>query len=310
MTMKTYSRRKTKPIADGPLPQTSPAAELIAHNVDLLTQILLRLPADSIIRFKSMCKHWLSLRSDSRFTSTHSRLNPRPFISSLYFYCDEEKLESVSLNGSSTVPSLSFLRRLTEKMVRIPYTESSSRILSPDKTKYFGECGRGGHLLLIQTHSHSFVRFKICEMDKDGCRWNVKFHVDLKNLISEFPEMGSKKQNNFRVTCVVEGEEEDDFALILAIPGLVKEVFGENDAESILASPATHRDARDAAAFLCRHIWKARNKALFELESSDPLLTFGRSSNYSSERISEHYVTEMGGESSFCPLSNTVSAYS
>ncbi|KAF7127153.1 hypothetical protein RHSIM_Rhsim11G0068400 [Rhododendron simsii] len=127
-----------------------------------------------------------------------------------------------------------------------PYTKSSCRILSPDMTRYFGECGCGGHLLLIQTHSHSFVRFKIHEMDKDCCRWNVKFHVDLKNLISEFPEMGK----------------------------LVKEVIGENDAESILVSPVTHRDARDAAAFLCRHIWKARNKALFEREALDPLLTY------------------------------------
>ncbi|KAF7128197.1 hypothetical protein RHSIM_Rhsim11G0069100 [Rhododendron simsii] len=355
MTMITYSRKKTKPIADGTPPETSPAAELIANNVDLLTQILLHIPAKSIIRFKSVSKHWLSLVSDSRFASTHSRLNPRPLISSLYFYYNEKKLESVSLNGSSTAPSLSFLRPLlhrltgdftilqscnglllirdkqivdrlvksrytvcnpttqrfhvlarhggrfyepcflafdpsksphykiallinrfymdiyssetacwkkivlpngqmdrcygngvfwngalywlcdqcnvlrfdveTEKIVGIPYAQhssSSSRILSPDRTRYFGECGRGGRLLLIQSHSHSTVRFNIWEMDEDCCRWNVKLLVDLKTLISEFLEIETLKWYKFTLMCAVEGEkEDDDIALILAIPGKI-----------------------------------------------------------------------------------------
>ncbi|XP_058189413.1 F-box protein At5g07610-like [Rhododendron vialii] len=350
MTMKT-SREETKPIADGTPPQTSPAADLIANNFDVLTQILLRLPAKSLIRFKSVSKHWFSLLSDSQFASAHSRLNPKPLISSFYFYYNE-RLESVSLNGSPTLPSLSFLRHLTgdytilqscngllsiknvqlvddcveaqyivcnpitqkfhllarpggdcdescclafdpsksphykvvflvwrlgvsfvslemdiyssetacwknissmdkfrkilngafwngaiywlcdqynllrfdvetEKVMMIPYMPSSSsgRILSPYNTRYFGECGWSGRLLLIQSQSHFGARLKIWEMDKDYCRWNVKFHVDLKTLIAEFPEMGSKTRCKFTLMGVVEGEKEDDFVLILAIPG-------------------------------------------------------------------------------------------
>ncbi|KAF7128106.1 hypothetical protein RHSIM_Rhsim11G0068300 [Rhododendron simsii] len=359
MTMKT-SRKKTKPIPDDrTLPQTSPAAELIANNIDLLTQILLRIPTKSIIRFKSVSKHWLSLLSDSGFASSHCRLNPKPLISSLYFYFYYGgKLESVSLNGSPTTPSLSFLHPLTgdfkvqhscnglllinyykkfvdnrieaQYLVCNPTTQKfrlldyhvneqyrsgfsslscwlafdpsksphykvvmftslyycdphwevdiyssetawwkkiflaneetsgiyskgafwngaiyrlfyhqynlwrfdieteeiigisckgSSRILSLDKTRYLGECGRGGRLLLIQSPSHSALRFKIRKMDDDGCRWNVKFRVDLETLISEFPEMESKKRMRFTIMCAVEGENENEFSLILAIPG-------------------------------------------------------------------------------------------
>ncbi|XP_058189414.1 F-box protein At5g07610-like [Rhododendron vialii] len=346
----TTSSKKTKLIADGTPPEISPAAELIANNIDLLTQILLHIPAKYLIRFKSVSKHWLSLISDSRFASTHSRLNPNPLISSLFFY-HKKKLGSVSLNGSSTSPSLSFLRRITsdftvlhscngllfimyeqivnnpvevqyavcnpttkkfhvvgkasrgsyhscwlafdplksphykvvlycsssvmdiyssetacckriflpngqmdvgrygpygngafwkgginwqrdrynmlrfdvetEKMMKIPYTKSSSRILALHKTRYFGECGLGGRLLLIQSHSHSMARCKIFEMDEDCYQWNVKFLVDLKTLISEFPEMESKRVYKFTVMCAVEGEKQNDLALILAIPGKI-----------------------------------------------------------------------------------------
>ncbi|XP_058189416.1 F-box protein At5g07610-like [Rhododendron vialii] len=352
MTMKT-SRKKTKPITDPTPPETSPAAVLIANSVDLLAQVLLRLPAKPLIRFKSVSKHWLALLSDSHFAYVHSRLNPKPLISSLYFRYNK-KLDSVSLNGSPTFPSLSFLRPLTgditilhscnglllikkkqtvdnlvkvqyivcnpttqkfhligqkfhrvarrsgrfyksgclafdpsksphykvvllrrvsypslemhifssetaswkkifltdrcyrngafwngaiywlcdqynllrfdvetEKMIGMPYTPSSSRVNNIYKTRYFGDCGRGGRLLLIESHSHSTVRFKICEMDKDYCCWNVKFRVDLKTLISEFPVIESKRRYKFTVLCVVEGEKEDDFSLIFAIPGKI-----------------------------------------------------------------------------------------
>ncbi|KAF7126285.1 hypothetical protein RHSIM_Rhsim11G0068600 [Rhododendron simsii] len=353
--MKTF-RKKTKLSADRTPPETLPAAELIANNVDLLPQILLCVPAKFLIRFKSVSKHWLSLISDSQFATTHSRQNSNPLISSLYFHY-KGKLESVSLNGSPTTPSLSFLRpfmgdftvehscnglllikyykqivdnraeaqyvvcnpttqkfrlldyrvnaqyrkgfssvscwlafdpsksphykvvmltrlyysapsevdiyssetawwkkiflpneemggiygrgafwngaiyrlchlynlwRLdieTEEMIGIPCTQGSTRILSLLNTRYFGECGRGGRLLLIQSPSHSALRFKIRKLDEDGCRWKVKFRVDLKTLISEIPEMESKKRLKFTIMCAVEGEQENEFSLILAIPG-------------------------------------------------------------------------------------------
>lgn len=49
------------------------SAETIANNDDLLTQILLRLPFKSLLRFKCVSKRWLSLISNPLF---YFRLNP------------------------------------------------------------------------------------------------------------------------------------------------------------------------------------------------------------------------------------------
>ncbi|KAF7127185.1 hypothetical protein RHSIM_Rhsim11G0068200 [Rhododendron simsii] len=118
----------------------------------------------------------------------------------------------------------------TEEMIGIPCTQGSSRILSLDKTRYFGECGRGGRLLLILSPSHSASMFKIHKLDEEGCRWNVKVRVDLETLISEFSEMESKKRLKFTIMCAVEGENENEFSLILAIPGM--ERFDTNTCSS------------------------------------------------------------------------------
>ncbi|KAI7755818.1 hypothetical protein M8C21_024009 [Ambrosia artemisiifolia] len=50
--------------------QSTDPGSLIGSNDDLLTQILLRLPAASILRFKSVSKHWLWLLSYKHFTQS------------------------------------------------------------------------------------------------------------------------------------------------------------------------------------------------------------------------------------------------
>lgn len=108
--------------------EISPAAELIANNDDLLTLILVRLPAKSTIRFKSVSKHWHSLLSDSVFARNHYSRNPTKSISGLYLYI-HETLNSVSLHGRhQNLPSLSFLYGITEPS-RIEVTHSSHGLL-------------------------------------------------------------------------------------------------------------------------------------------------------------------------------------
>ncbi|PON51067.1 F-box domain containing protein, partial [Parasponia andersonii] len=51
------------------------SAETVACNDDLLDEILIRLPIKSLIRFKSVSKHWLSLISAPKFAL---RRNPNP----------------------------------------------------------------------------------------------------------------------------------------------------------------------------------------------------------------------------------------
>ncbi|XP_058189415.1 F-box protein At5g07610-like [Rhododendron vialii] len=142
----------------------------------------------------------------------------------------------------------------TEEIIGIPCKQGSSRISSQLNTRYFGECGRGGRLLLIQSPSHSALRFKIRKMDKDGCRWNVKcwnvkFRVDLETLISEFPEMESKKRMKFTIMCAVEGENENEFSLILAIPGKMISYNLQKKTWKVLRDNSENVPPRDANIF-------------------------------------------------------------
>ncbi|KAL7224514.1 hypothetical protein ACSBR1_025886 [Camellia fascicularis] len=377
MTMKVHSRRR-KLIIGNTSSEHSFAAEVIAGNADLLTEILIRMPAKSLIRFKCVSKDWLFLISDSQFSRNHSRQNPNPLFSGLYISTsssNDEQVKSVSLdNHHPSLPTLSFLAGIgdgsattrikhscnglllclngltrfivcnptTQKFTVLPYpggpstssgpfrdkfgvyftssrslrhvfgaylaftpsksphykvilisyssnfdggfylidlysSESASwehisatappgysfrkrvfwngaihwmsyknfhiqfdvdapkliatplppnpKILSEDDIRYFGECG--GHLLLIQTPEHSAVRFRILEMDKDHYLWIVKYWVDLRPIISVFPEIVHRstfdaiKICKFSVLCVVKGANEKDFTLVLAIPGKI-----------------------------------------------------------------------------------------
>ncbi|XP_073147658.1 F-box protein At5g07610-like [Henckelia pumila] len=51
------------------------SAEMVASTVDLLSEILLRLPTKSVVRFKLVSKRWFHLISDPRFCQL---LNPNP----------------------------------------------------------------------------------------------------------------------------------------------------------------------------------------------------------------------------------------
>lgn len=99
------------PAADN-VHEPPPAANAIGCSVDLLTEILLRSPAKSLIRFKCVAKNWLSLVSDPHFAYNHSRRNPRPNpILGFYFY-GRSGLKSVSFHGEQNLPPLPFVDAL------------------------------------------------------------------------------------------------------------------------------------------------------------------------------------------------------
>ncbi|GKB73182.1 F-box protein-like protein [Tanacetum coccineum] len=72
--------------------QSTDSGALIASNEDLLTEILLRLPVTSVLRFKSVSKHWLSLLSHRRFTTLYEKISNTPglFVRGLYIPFDVE----------------------------------------------------------------------------------------------------------------------------------------------------------------------------------------------------------------------------
>lgn len=60
------------------------AAETIASNEDLLAHILLCMPPKSLLRFKSVSKHWLALISGPNFCNRHALQNPNSKVSAFF----------------------------------------------------------------------------------------------------------------------------------------------------------------------------------------------------------------------------------
>ncbi|XP_028101414.1 putative F-box/kelch-repeat protein At1g12870 [Camellia sinensis] len=119
MTKKISNKRRKLVTGCTPL-QDSLAVEVIS-NVDLLSEILLRVPTKSLIRFKCVSKHWLSLISDSQFSSNHTRRTNISVISGLYFYSNWmlKDVNSVSLQSHSTLPPFTFLDGVGEESTRM-----------------------------------------------------------------------------------------------------------------------------------------------------------------------------------------------
>ncbi|XP_050383008.1 F-box protein At5g07610-like [Argentina anserina] len=60
------------------------SAETVANIEELLTEILLRVPARPLVRFKCVSKHWLSFISGPEFCHRHSLRNPKPSVSAVF----------------------------------------------------------------------------------------------------------------------------------------------------------------------------------------------------------------------------------
>ncbi|KAL6204049.1 hypothetical protein ACLB2K_021319 [Fragaria x ananassa] len=59
-------------------------AETIVSIEQVLTEILVRVPAKPLVRFKCVSKHWLSLISDPKFGHRHTLQNPNPPVSAVF----------------------------------------------------------------------------------------------------------------------------------------------------------------------------------------------------------------------------------
>ncbi|XP_061371685.1 F-box protein At1g15015-like isoform X2 [Gastrolobium bilobum] len=77
---------------------------------DVIQEILLRLPVKSLVRFKCVCKSWLSLISDSQFAKSHYELSAAPTHKLLHVTRSGSEARSIdfdaSLNDDSFVVSL------------------------------------------------------------------------------------------------------------------------------------------------------------------------------------------------------------
>ncbi|CAN4088560.1 unnamed protein product [Withania somnifera] len=79
--------------------EISPSSEQIAGSEDLLTEIFLRLPTKSLLRFQCVSKHWLSLISSTHFRRLHTRRNSSSSASIVgVFLCRHPNYDFVALN--------------------------------------------------------------------------------------------------------------------------------------------------------------------------------------------------------------------
>ncbi|XP_055809462.1 F-box protein At5g07610-like [Solanum dulcamara] len=96
--------------------------DVIFGNVDLLSEILLRLPARSLIRFGLVCKLWLYITTRTQFRLNHCRTlalsNTLPH-SGVYFYnnlTNLQRIDSVTLNDNVTsLPPVPLLDQMAAK---------------------------------------------------------------------------------------------------------------------------------------------------------------------------------------------------
>lgn len=91
-------------------------AGIVPWNDDVVVEILLRLPAKSLTRFKSVCKHWFSLISNHHFCRLHTlrRPNPQPSLilrthTSHYFYFNPFLNHHKLMPYSLTIPNSKIL---------------------------------------------------------------------------------------------------------------------------------------------------------------------------------------------------------
>lgn len=77
------------------------SAETVANIEELLKKILASVPALSLIRFKSVSKHWLSLISDPEFRRRHTLQNPNPKMSAFFSSeTEEDVFKSIPRSGN------------------------------------------------------------------------------------------------------------------------------------------------------------------------------------------------------------------
>ncbi|CAL5322919.1 unnamed protein product [Camellia sinensis] len=127
------------------------SSETVANNDDLLNQILLYLPIRSLLRFKSVSKHWLSLITNPHFLdlrTTHP--NPRP--SGLFLYRYSHQIH----------PDFDFLSLLNYESPSKPPLKALTFVHDPSDLRILQSCNglllcRGLHLYIYNPTTSQFA---------------------------------------------------------------------------------------------------------------------------------------------------------
>lgn len=102
--------------------KSSATASVVFHNVDMLTQILLRLPVRSLLFFKSVSKQWFSIISDPYCCNEYNNLQKSLSVQGLYTQTivmqlgASAQLEYVPLDGSSSPAPFKTLSYIDDRL--------------------------------------------------------------------------------------------------------------------------------------------------------------------------------------------------
>ncbi|CAN4086442.1 unnamed protein product [Withania somnifera] len=95
--------------------ENSPSSEQIAGSEDILTEIFLRLPTKSLLRFQCVSKHWLSLISSTHFRRLHTRRSATSSASTVgVFLCRHPSYDFVTPNEESLASMSRIYDRLSD----------------------------------------------------------------------------------------------------------------------------------------------------------------------------------------------------
>ncbi|XVE90265.1 hypothetical protein DITRI_Ditri20bG0065000 [Diplodiscus trichospermus] len=117
------------------------AAETIAYNQDLLTEILLRLPTKSLIKFKCVSKQWLSIISNPDFCLSHTLhhqcngfLSPTALLLKGDCFTPPSEFSIVPLKHYSKVP---FFYYILDSDIRILQSCNGLLLCESNRPNYF-----------------------------------------------------------------------------------------------------------------------------------------------------------------------------
>nr|GEW39867.1 hypothetical protein [Tanacetum cinerariifolium] len=186
--------------------QSSQSAALIGSNDDLLTEILHRLPVISILRFKSVSKHWRSLLNHRRFTLMYDKSlvsSPGVFVRNLYVPFDVQNQSSPPFSSLDFYPD--------SRGIKI--VQSCNGLLLCCSNK--GNEDRDYYVFNPTTKQFAII-------PPVSGWWFVKYLVELDDLAATYLEIIRNVQSpsrpyEFEVLDVVKGEEEEDTFMVVKI---------------------------------------------------------------------------------------------
>ncbi|KAF5773663.1 putative F-box domain-containing protein [Helianthus annuus] len=195
--------------------KSTESGAIVGSSDDLLTEILRRLPVTSILRFKSVSKHWNSLLSHRRFTLLYDNVlvSPGLFLRDFYIPFDVENPTPPPFRSLNFYPDRSGIK-IVQTML-LPDRRSWSH---GARSYYFGESE--GHVHLVEdARQGNPLHINVYEMLSDYSGWFVKYQVELDELPTAYPftvyiSNQDPSKYEFEVVDVVMDEEESTFIVV------------------------------------------------------------------------------------------------